>query len=83
MGGKNTLKINRDLKRKPQEHNSQCSASTIQEKGKSLRIEKRCWVFFFFVLFNATENKRLKTRRKRLSHHCLPIMNFKSTEPIM
>lgn len=78
------MKINRDLKRKPQEHNSQCSASTIQEKGKSLRIEKRCWgLFFFFVLFNATENKRLKTRRKRLSHHCLPIMNFKSTEPIM
>lgn len=44
---------------------------------------KKVLVFFVVVLFNATENKRLKTRRKRLSHHCLPIMNFKSTEPIM
>lgn len=66
MGGKNTLKINRDLKRKPQEHNSQCSASTIQEKGKSLRIEKRCWGFFllFFLM-------QLKTRdSKREEKDC-------------
>lgn len=67
MGEKNTLKINRDLKRKPQEHNSQCSASTIQEKGKSLRIEKRCWVFFFFLFFLM----QLKTRdSKREEKDC-------------
>lgn len=67
MGEKNTLKINRDLKRKPQEHNCQCSASTIQEKGKSLRIEKRCWGLFFFLFFLM----QLKTRdSKREEKDC-------------
>lgn len=42
-GGKTLFWINRDLKRKPQERNSPCCASKIQEKGK-VCIEKR--VFF-------------------------------------
>lgn len=70
--GENYFLINSDLKRKPQERNSQCCASEIQEKGK-VCIEK-C-----FFLCNPTEDNK----EKRLSRHCLPIINFKNTEPIM
>lgn len=69
MGEKNTLKINRDLKRKPQEHNSQCSASTIQEKGKSLRIEKRCWGLFFLLLFFLMQLKTRDSKREEKDCH--------------
>lgn len=49
--------INWDLKRKPQERNSQCCASKIQEKGK-VCIEK-C-----FYATQLRKTKRLETRRK-------------------
>lgn len=66
--------INMELKRKPQESNSQC-----QQDPR----ERKCLHIKCFLCNPSEKNKETQNKEKRLSHHCLPIIQFKNTEPIM